>query len=93
MWGTLQDRLVTELRIEGAATLEEANAVLAGYLQRHNWRYTVRADDQGLAWRKMPEGLSPEAAFCLDYERRVANDATISWPGGPLALPRRTDGW
>ena len=28
LWGTLQDRLVTELRLAGAATLEDANAVL-----------------------------------------------------------------
>jgi hypothetical protein len=40
----------------------------------------------------MPEGVTPEAAFCFHYPRRVANDATISWPGGPLALPRRSDG-
>ncbi len=36
--------------------------------------------------------LSAEAVFCFHYPRRVANDATISWPGGPLDLPRRGDG-
>jgi transposase len=92
LWGTLQDRLTTELRLAGAATLEEANAVLARYLPRHNRRFAVPADDPEPAWRPMPEGLSPEAAFCFHYPRRVANDATVSWPGGPLALPRRPDG-
>jgi len=92
LWGTLQDRLVTELRLAGAATLEEANAVLAAYLPRHNRRFAVPADDPDPAWRPMPEGLAPEAAFCFHYPRRVANDATVSWPGGPLALPRRPDG-
>ena len=29
LWGTLQDRLVSELRRRGVATLEDANAVLA----------------------------------------------------------------
>jgi hypothetical protein len=28
MWGTLQDRLVAELRLNQACTLEQANAVL-----------------------------------------------------------------
>jgi transposase len=92
LWGTFQDRLVTELRLAGAATLEEANVVLAAYLPRHNRRFAVPADDPDPAWRPMPEGFSPEAAFCFHYPRRVANDATVSWPGGPLALPRRPDG-
>ncbi len=91
-WGTFQDRLVSELRLEDAATLEDANAVLAGYLPRHNARFAVPAADPEPAWRPMPEGLAPEAVFCFHYQRRVANDATISWPGGPLALPRRRDG-
>jgi transposase len=92
LWGTLQDRLITELRLAGAATLEEANAVLAAYLPRHNRRFTVPADDPGPAWRPMPEGMDPEEVFCFHYPRRVANDATVSWPGGSLALPRRHDG-
>jgi hypothetical protein len=83
---------VTELRLAGAATLEEANVVLAAYLPRHNRRFAVPADDPDPAWRPMPEGFSPEAAFCFHYPRRVANDATVSWPGGSLALPRRPDG-
>jgi len=92
LWGTFQDRLVTELRLAGAATLEEANDVLAAYLPRHNRRFAVVAADPLPAWRPMPEGVTPEAAFCFHYPRRVANDATVSWPGGPLALPRRPDG-
>jgi transposase len=92
LWGTLQDRLISELRLADAATLEEANAVLARYLARHNERFAVPAADPGPAWRALPVGLTADAVFCFHYPRRVANDATISWPGGPLALPRRRDG-
>ncbi len=92
LWGTLQDRLISELRLAGATTLEEANAVLARYLPRHNERFAVPAADPEPAWRSFPDGLSAAAVFCFHYPRRVANDATISWPGGPLALPRRGDG-
>lgn len=92
LWGTLQDRLVSELRLAGATTLEEANAVLAQYLPRHNERFAVPAADPEPAWRSWPDGASSDAVFCFHYPRRVANDATISWPGGPLELPRRPDG-
>lgn len=38
LWGTLQDRLVTELRLAGITTIEAANAFLPGFLIRHNER-------------------------------------------------------
>ena len=92
LWGTFQDRLITELRLAGAETLEQANGVLAAYLPRHNRRFAVPAADPGPAWRPLPEGLAPEAVFCFHYPRRVARDATVSWADGPLQLPRRRDG-
>ena len=92
LWGTCQDRLTVELRLEGITTIEDANAFLPGFLVRHNARFTVPPVDPVPAWRAWPEGLDSASVFCFHYPRRVANDATISWPGGPLALPRRPDG-
>ena len=37
--GTLQDRLVKAMRLEGIATIAEANAFLPGYMERHNARF------------------------------------------------------
>ena len=92
LWGTLQDRLVAEMRLEGITTIEAANAFLPGFLERHNARFAVPAFDPTLAWRPWPEGLSTPAVFCFHYPRRVGRDNTISWPDGDLALPRRSDG-
>jgi len=91
-WGTAQDRLRSELRRAGAATIEAANAVLARYLARHNERFAVPAADPAPAWQAWPAGLTAEMVFCFHYPRRVARDATISWEGRPLALPVRADG-
>jgi hypothetical protein len=91
-WGTAQDRLRSELRRAGATTIEQANAVLARYLARHNERFAVPPADPASAWRSWPDGLSAEAIFAFHYSRRVARDATISWEGRPLALPARGDG-
>lgn len=90
--GTLQDRLVSELRLAGATSLEEANAVLAAYLPRHNGRFAVAAADAALAGRSWASERPVESVFCFQYPRRVANDATVSWLGRSLALPRREDG-
>jgi transposase len=92
LWGTLQDRLVAELRLEGITTIEAANPFLLDFLERHNERFAVPAADPEPAWRPWPDGLTSDAVFCFHYPRRVARDATLSWPGGDLALPRRSDG-
>lgn len=92
LWGTKQDRLVSELRRAGASTIEEANVILARYLPRHNRRFAVAAADAEPAWRPWPAELDLAAVFGFCYPRRVANDATLAWAGGSLALPRRADG-
>jgi transposase len=92
LWGTLQDRLVTELRLEAITTIDDANAFLPGFLLRHNERFAVPAADAAPAWRPWPDGLSAAGVFCFHYPRRVGRDSTVSWPGGDLALPRRGDG-
>lgn len=76
-WGTLQDRLVKALRRAGAATLEEANAVLAHYLPRHNARFGVAPVDPADAHRRLPRGLDLAAVCSLHYVRTVANDNTV----------------
>jgi transposase len=92
LWGTLQDRLVSELRLAGADTLESANAVLAGYLPRHNRRFAVPPAEAEPVWRAWAGPRPAEAVFCFRYERRVTNDGTVSWAGERLGLPSRDDG-
>jgi hypothetical protein len=41
VWGTLQDRLVTELRLAGANDREAANRVLRRFVPRFNRRFAV----------------------------------------------------
>jgi len=91
-WGTAQDRLRSELRRARAASMEQANEVLAGYLLHHNERFAVDPADPEPAWRPWPAGLTGEAVFCFHYPRRVAPDATLSWEGRTLALPPRSEG-
>lgn len=92
LWGTKQDRLVSELRRAGAATIEAANVVLARYLPRHNRRFAITPADPEPAWRAWPDELDLDAVFGFCYPRRAANDATLAWVGMSLALPRRADG-
>lgn len=86
LWGTAQDRLLVELRLAGASTREEANAVLPGWIDRHNARFAVTPADPEPAWRPVPGGLGPEAVFCFRHRRRVARDGTFTLDGQSLML-------
>jgi hypothetical protein len=57
LWGMFQDRLAAELRLAGASTLDEASAVLAAFVPRHNARFGVAPAGAGAAYRP-PRPLS-----------------------------------
>ena len=93
LWGTAQDRLIGELRLAGASTIEEANTVLAAYLPRHNRRFAVDPADAQPAWRPLPAGRSPETFFCFRHVRRVATDGTFTIARRELMLAAPPAGW
>ena len=86
MWGTLQDRLVSLLRLEGASCIEDANRVLASVLPEINEHFGVAPGQAGSAYRQMPEGLVPESLLCFKYMRTVANDNTIRFANRTIQL-------
>lgn len=86
LFGTLQDRLVVELRLAGACTLEQANEVIQAYLPRFNAQFAVEPTQPELAYRPLPETLDLETAFCFKYRRTVALDNTVSLGGQCVQL-------
>jgi transposase len=83
--GTFQDRLVAELRLAGASTMEEANRVLWEFLPRVNERFGVPAGHSGSAYRR-PDGLNVEDILCFKYRRKVARDNTVKFRWRTLQL-------
>ena len=57
--GTLQDRLVTELRLAGATTIDDANRVLNDFLPRFNERFRVPPEHADTAYRVPDPGDVP----------------------------------
>jgi len=85
LWGTFQDRLVSELRLAGACTLEEANRVLRDFLSRYNSKFAVPPKQPGSAYRKA-EGLDPGSVFCFKYERVAGADNVVRWAGQRIQI-------
>ena len=76
-WGTLQDRLVKELRRANACTLTEANQTLKHYLPRFKERFACLPADPKPAYQRLPRGADIDAVCSFHYLRTVANDNTV----------------
>lgn len=87
MWGILQDRLVVELRLANARTVEQANAVLEGFLIEHNTRFRVVPAHSHAVFRPAPATSKLDRILCLKDLRTVSNDHTISFEGLVLQIP------
>ena len=84
LFGTFQDRLVVELRLAQARTLEQAQRVLERYIPRYNARFAQPAEHPEPAWLPAPADL--ERICCFKYQRTVSHDNTISLQGRLLQL-------
>ncbi len=93
LFGTLQDRLVSELRLAGITTIAGANRFLPTYLPRHNARFAVAPAEPRAAWRALPASLPIAAVCCFKYSRVVATDNTVRFLGSALRLPPRGTHW
>jgi hypothetical protein len=77
LWRTFQDRLCSELRLAGACTLEQANAVLERFLPEFNLGFPKQPAQAGVAYRKLDRRLDLDYIFSFRYERVVNQDHTI----------------
>ena len=75
LWGTLQDRLTSELRLRGIRTLEDGNAFLPEFLADFTHRFARPPADATPVWRRPPRDLA-DLLSCR-YPRTVARDNTV----------------
>jgi transposase len=78
---TFQHRLVRELRLAGATTLQDANEVLTRYLRGYNKRFNVAAANSQDLHRPVPKELNLKRIFCLKEDRFLRNDHTVHYAG------------
>ena len=79
MASTFQDRLVSELRLAGARTIDEASEVLREFLPRFNNQFPVPAQQPQVAYRALDSSLSLERVLCFKHLRQVARDNTVKY--------------
>jgi transposase len=85
--GTLQDRLVQELRLAGITGIKAGNPFLTAYFKRFNARFAVKPEEPGLAYRPLVPGLDLDRILSFRYQRVVALDNTVQLDGRVLQVP------
>ena len=86
-WRTCQDRLVSELRLARATTLEQANAVLDQFCADYNQRFARPPADATRDFRRLPRRFDLARCLSLHYQRVVAADHTVTLGAHSIALP------
>lgn len=86
LWGTLQARLVVEMRISGVSSLEDANTFAADFCARFNQRFAVAAAEPDPAFGPMPSAHILATAIALHKSRQASNGSTISYDGSIYRL-------
>src|ERR1700722_18045587 len=87
LWGVLQDRLTSELRLAQACDLDSANAVLRVFMADYNRRFGRRPRAMQTAWRPAPENL--DRVCCFVHQRVVSNDNIVQWEGQRFQIPQQ----
>jgi len=78
LFGTLQDRLVKEMRLRGISSIAAAKEFLKEYLPIYNRRFGKKALQAENLHRPLPKGLDIQRIFCSKTDRTLKSDFTIA---------------
>lgn len=78
LFGTLQDRLVKEMRLKGIRTIQEGNEFLRQYLPVYNRRFAVPPMERTNLHRPVPKRLDLNSILCIKTQRTIRNDFTVA---------------
>jgi transposase InsO family protein len=80
LFGTLQDRLLKELKLHQISTIKKANNYLhRRFLPKFNKKFSIAPKDPQSGWRILPKELNLHSIFSIKEHRTVRADNTISY--------------
>jgi len=77
--GTLQDRLIKLMRLDGISSIEEANKYLESFKEDYNQQFAKVARNPENAYRRMPEDLDLNKILCRKEERKISKNLEIQY--------------
>ena len=77
LFNTFQDRLIKELRLAKAKTINEANKVLERFLPNYAKKFSIKALYSDDLHRPIPKGIDLDEILCIKTEHALRKDFTI----------------
>jgi len=78
-FGTLQDRLVKELRLANIDNMEQANTFLPGFIEKHNQKFAVQPSSDVSAYRPILDCEDLEQIFTIQDKRILSKNLTCQF--------------
>ena len=89
-FGTLQDRLIKEMRLASISIKEEANEFLDRYLPIYNKRFGKEPLREADLHRRLPRGVRLRDIFCIKGKRTITNGYIVKWRGRMFLIENPT---
>lgn len=78
LWQTLQDRLVTEFKLNNITTIEEANDFLPKYIKKFNKKFAVTPEILESKFIPLPSYIDLDLLLTNKFTRVIDNSGTFS---------------
>ena len=78
LWKTLQDRLITEFRINNITTLEQANAFFETYIPKYNKQFAVEPSKTESHFSNVPDYINLDRLLSAKFERVIDNAGSFT---------------
>lgn len=86
LWGTLQSRLMSELRLRGIATIDAANAFLPAFTADYNKRFASKPDMESSLFAPAPPERELDFYLSTEYSRTPDCGSTFGLFGKRMML-------
>ena len=86
LFNTLQDRLISEMRLANVQTVEEANLFLTNYVKKHNVKFALPIDYNLSLFAPSPSERDINLYLSVEYERIIDNGSTFSFKNQRLQV-------
>lgn len=78
LWETLQDRLITEFKINNIKTIDGANEFLPSYIKKHNKKFSVQPESNESKFIKIPHYIDLDILLSSKFTRVIDNSGCFT---------------
>lgn len=78
LWETLQDRLITEFKLNNITTIDQANEFLPKYIKKYNKRFAVEPKNQESKFIKIPSYVNLDLLLTSKFTRVIDSSGTFT---------------